>query len=127
MIGWTLSAIVVVSLLATGFVIVVAPRRSSEQFGIALDDPRAFAFIRAMGARDAVIGGLLALMLVARSRELLGWAMCLGASVAVSDLLLVVADRRLAGSHHRVDAQVLLHTGGAVGLLVTAAALFAGV
>jgi hypothetical protein len=126
MIGWTLSAIAAVSLLATGVVILVAPRRASEQFGIALDDPRAFAFIRAMGARDAVIGGLLVLMVLARAREMLGWAMCLGASVAVTDLLLVVADRRMTGSGQRVDAALLLHAGGAIGLLVTAAALFAG-
>jgi hypothetical protein len=130
MIGWSLSAVIVVSLLSIGLGVLVAPRRSSEQYGIVLDDPRALAFIRAMGVRDAVIGGLLALMALAGARAMLGWGMCLTASIAVIDLLVVTADRRgtTAGTtgRHRPDAARLLHASGAIGLLVTAGALLAG-
>jgi hypothetical protein len=125
MIGWSLSALIVVSLLALGFGVLVAPRRSSEQYGIVLDDPRALAFLRAMGVRDAVIGGLLALMALAGARDLLAWGIVVTTSIAVADYLLVTADRRLTGSRG-TDAARLLHAGGAVGLLLTAAALLAG-
>lgn len=126
MIGWSLSALIVVSLLSLGVGVLVAPRRSSEQYGIVLDDPRAFAFLRAMGVRDAVIGGLLALMALAREREMLGWGIVVTASIAVADFLVVTADRRITGTTGRPDAARLLHAGGAVGLLVTAAVLLAG-
>lgn len=128
MIGWILSAVVILSLLAIGLAGMVAPRRSSEQYGIALDDPRALAFIRAMGVRDAVIGGLLALMAFARARDMLGWGMCVTASIALVDLLVVTADRRISGSAtgSRLDAVRLLHAGGAVGLLVAASVLLSG-
>ena len=126
MIGWSLSALIIVSLLSLGIGVLGAPRRSSEQYGIVLDDPRAFAFLRAMGVRDAVIGGLLALMALSREREMLGWGIAVTASIAVADFLVVTADRRVTGTTGRPDAARLLHAGGAVGLLVTAAALLAG-
>jgi hypothetical protein len=126
MIGWSLSALVIVSLLLLGLGVLVAPRRSSEQYGIVLDDPRAFAFLRAMGVRDAVIGGLLALIAFTQAREVLGWGMGVTAAIAVGDFLFVTADRRITRTTGRPDAARLLHAGGAVGLLVTAAALLAG-
>jgi hypothetical protein len=126
MIGWSLSALIIVSLLLLGLGVLVAPGRSSEQYGIVLDEPRAFAFLRAMGVRDAVIGALLALMALAREREMLGWGILVTAAIAVADFLVVTADRRITGTTGRPDAARLLHAGGAVGLLVTAAALLAG-
>jgi hypothetical protein len=127
MIGWSLSALVVVSLLSIGVGVLVAPRKSFEQYGIVLDDPRALAFLRAMGVRDAVIGGLLALMALGRARDMLGWGIAVTAAIAVADYLLVTADRRLMGARGTgVDAARLLHAGGAVGLLLTAGALLAG-
>ena len=126
MIGWSLSVLIVVSLLSLGLGVLVAPRRSSEQYGIVLDDPRALAFLRAMGVRDAVIGGLLALMALARAREMLAWGIAVTAAIAVVDYLVVTADRRITAPRAGLDAARLLHAGGAVGLLVTAAALLAG-
>ena len=126
MIGWSLSVLIVVSLLALGFGVLVAPGKSSAQYGIVLDDPRALAFLRAMGVRDAVIGGLLALMALAQAREMLAYGIAVTASIAVVDYLVVTADRRLTASRAGLDAARLLHAGGAVGLLVTAAALLAG-
>jgi len=126
MVGWSLSALVIVSLLLLGLGVLVAPQRSSEQYGIVLDDPRALAFLRAMGIRDAVIGGLLALMALAREREMLGWGILVTAAIAVVDFLVVSADRRVTGSTGALDAARLLHAGGVVGLLVTAAVMLAG-
>lgn len=123
MIGAILSTLVIVSLLVIGVVALIAPRRLSAQYGIVLDDPRALALFRALGVRDAVIGGLLATLALV-GRDVLAWGMCLGAAIAATDLLLVRADRRVTGESR--DATLLVHAGGAVGLLVTAAALLAG-
>lgn len=128
MIGWSLSAVVVISLLAIGVGAFVAPGRASAQYGIVLADPRAHAFIRAMGARDFVIGGLLALMALERAWTMLAWGMYLAAVIALVDLVVVSGDRRLAqpGASGAVESARALHAGGIVGLLITGTALLAG-
>ena len=129
MIGWALSAVVVVSLVAVGLGAFAAPRRSAVQYGIVLDDSRALAFIRAMGARDLVIGGLLALIAFERRPEPLGWGLCLTAAIAVADYVVVTADRRSPTSTEpprgRNGARVL-HATGAVGLVIAGGLLLAG-
>ena len=125
MIGWALTALNVVGLLAIGIGGIVAPRSASKQYGIVLDDARSDAFLRAMAARDLVIGGLLAMLALVATRQTLGWAMCLTALIAVIDLLVVTADRR-ATSRPSLGQATMLHAGGAAGLLITAAVLFAG-
>jgi hypothetical protein len=127
MVGWTLSWIVVLSLVSLGFGACVAPRRASAQYGIVLDDVRALAFVRAMGVRDLVIGGLLGLMALDRGREALGWGMGIAALIAAVDLLVVTADQRATvGATGPARAARRLHAAGAVGLVVAAAVLLAG-
>jgi hypothetical protein len=126
MVGQYLSAIVAASLVAMGVGAMIAPRMFGAQYGIELDDPRALAFLRAMGARDLVIGMLLALLLGAHTRILLGWAMCAIVPVAAIDLLIVTSDRRATGARG-VGRAPLLHAAGALGLLLTAVVLRAGV
>ena len=128
MIGWILSALVVVSLVAIGLGAVVAPRMASTQFGLAVDDPRALGLVRAMGMRDVVIGGLLGLVAVAQARQVLGWGMWVSALVAATDLAVVTVDQRAtpAGPRRRPDAARLLHATGAAGLVATGTALLAG-
>jgi hypothetical protein len=125
MVGWGLSIVIVVSLVAIGVGGLIAPERASAQYGIVLDDPRGLAFIRAMAVRDLVIGGVLALMALAGARHMLGWAMCLTAVIAVVDLGVVVADRRRT-SGPPIDRARALHASGIVGLLVAGAALLTG-
>ena len=125
MVGWTLAVLVVVSLFAIGVGGIVAPRTASAQYGIVLDDPRALGFIRAMAARDLVVGGLLGLLALTRARDTLGWGMCLAAFIALIDLLVVTADRR-ATSGVRIDRARALHASGVVGLLVAGVALLTG-
>jgi hypothetical protein len=95
MLGWALSAVIIVSLVAVGFGALSVPRRWAALYGIVLDDPRALAFVRAMGVRDLVIGGLIAVIAFQRRREALGWGLCLAAVVALVDYVVVTADRRL--------------------------------
>ena len=126
MIGSILSALVILSLVSIGIGAFVAPGRSAAQYGIVLDDPRALAFIRAMGARDLVIGGLLGLMALEGARRMLGCGMYLTAVIALADLVVVVRDRRTAGPAPGRDPARALHAGGAIGLVVAATAVLAG-
>jgi Domain of unknown function (DUF4267) len=128
MLGWALSAVIIVSLVAIGFGALSVPRRWAALYGIVLDDPRALAFVRAMGVRDLVIGGLIAVIAFQRRREALGWGLCLAAVVALVDYVVVTADRRAAtpGSPaHAMDTRVL-HATGAVGLVLAGGLLLAG-
>jgi len=128
MLGWTLSVAIIISLFAVGFGALSAPRRSAALYGILLDDQRALAFIRAMGARDLVIGGLLAVIAFQGRGAPLGWSLCLTAVVALADFVVVTADRRAAtpGSlAHAMDTRVL-HATGAVGLVLVGGLLLAG-
>ena len=128
MLGGALSAVIIASLVAVGFGALSAPRRWAALYGIVLDDQRALAFIRAMGVRDLVIGGLLAIIAYQRRREALGWGLCVTAVVALVDYLVVTADRRAAtpGSPvHTMDTRVL-HAMGAVGLALAGGLLLAG-
>jgi len=128
MLGWVLAAVIIISLVTAGFGALSAPRRSAALYGIVLDDPRALALIRAMGARDLVIGGLLAVIAYQRARTALGWGLFLTAVVALADYVIVAADRRAAtpGSRaHAMDTRVL-HATSTVGLVVAACLLLAG-
>jgi hypothetical protein len=128
MLGWALSAAIILSLVAVGFGALWAPRPWASLYGIVLDDRRALAFIRAMGVRDIVIGGLLAVIAYQRARTALGWGLFLTAVVALADYVIVAADRRAAtpGSRaHAMDTRVL-HATSTVGLVVAACLLLAG-
>src|SRR5262249_62415053 len=128
MLGWALSAVISASLGAVGFGALSAPRRWAALYGIVLDDQRALAFIRAMGVRDLVIGGLLAVIAYQGGRAALGWALCLTAVVALVDYVVVTADRRAAtpGSlAHAMDTRVV-HATGAAGLILAGGLLLAG-
>jgi hypothetical protein len=125
MVGFALSGLVCVALVAIGVAGLVAPGRASAEYGIVLDDPRALAFIRAMAVRDLAIGGILALMVLAKAREMLAWALLVTMLIAVVDFAVVTLDRR-PPARPRIDRAPALHAGGIVGLLVTAAALLAG-
>ncbi len=120
-----LVALVIVSLVAIGVGGVVAPRIASAQYGIVLDDRRALGFVRAMAARDLVIGGLLAIVALEGSSNALGWAVALTALIALVDLVVVTADRRTTPAPG-IDRARALHAGGAVGLVLLGAALVAG-
>src|SRR5262245_47051800 len=124
MIGWVLSILVPLALVALGAGALVAPRTASAQFGIVLDDPRALAFIRAMGVRDLALGILLALLALQRARDALAWGMFAVRLVALADFAVVTADHRPGAGG--VDRSRYLHAVGAIGLLVAGAVLRAG-
>jgi endo-alpha-1,4-polygalactosaminidase (GH114 family) len=109
----TVTALVALALIAIGAVALAAPRFSSQQYGIVPGDPRALAFLRAMGVRDLVIGVLLLLLAAAGRRELLAWGMAASAAIAALDLAVV----RAAGGPMAARA---LHAGGGIALVIAA-------
>ena len=121
MIGLALTYAVALGLLGIGAGALLAPRVSARQYGIVLDDARALAFIRAMGARDVVLGVLLLLLASAERRDLLALGVVASAAVAAVDFVVVSRDRPPAPARAR-----LLHAGGALGLLVVGVAVASG-
>jgi len=126
MVGWTLTAIAVLGLVGIGLAALAAPRRAAVEYGIVLDDPRALAFLRAMGARDLVIGALLALVAATASRDVLAVALWLAVPIAVVDLLVVLADARVRAVAPGARPAWLAHAAGVVGLLLAGVAVRAG-
>ena len=97
--------------LALGTGAVIAPQTFSRAFGLPTRDPVALAYVRATGARDAVLG---ALILASRDdaaglRRILGFSSVLGAIDAVS-----VAALRGPRLQH------IAHLGGFAALAVAA-------
>jgi hypothetical protein len=127
MIGWVLVAFATSGLVIVGAGALVAPRTSAAQYGIVLDDPRALAFIRAMGIRDVVIGVLLGSGL-SRSRDLVAWALYVTALIALLDFVVVTIDSPTTGA--RAEARGIpsraLHAAGAIGLGLAGTVLHAG-
>ena len=125
MLGLALTVFVILGLIGVGVGALVAPRVSSLQFGILLGDARSLAFIRAMGARDLVIGGLLALLLVAGRRDLLAVGLAASAAIALVDLAVVSRDVPPEPAPSRRRPR-LLHGLGALGLLAAACVVALG-
>jgi hypothetical protein len=113
MIGLAVAAMVALALIGVGAGALAAPRRFLQQYGILLEDPRALAFIRAMGVRDLGIGILLLLLAGAGRRELLAWGMGAASLIAFVDYAVVSA----AGARRGARA---LHAIGGIGVLVAA-------
>ncbi len=119
MVGLVLTGLVALSLIGIGCFALLAPGASAGQYGIVVQDPRALAYLRAMGVRDLVIGVLLLLLVGAGHRELLALGMAAAAAIAVVDYVVVSRD----GTTGRA---LLMHGGGAAGLLLAALVIALG-
>jgi hypothetical protein len=128
MIGMALCGLAVLGLLAIGVGAIVAPAFSSGQYGIVVADARALAYLRAMGARDLVLGIVLALVMALGSTALLAASVAACALVAIVDFAVVAADPRPASAPPAMarGLSLTLHAGGAVGLLAAAVLLALG-
>ena len=124
MIGWTLVAVVAAGLVAVGTVALAAPRVAAEQYGIVVGDPRTLVFVRALGIRDLVIGLLLGLLAVSRSRELVACGLYASCLVALVDFVLVTLHRTPV--ERRGIPPLALHAAGIVGFALAGAVLQAG-
>lgn len=129
MIGVVLCGATALALIGIGVGALLAPHTSAGQYGIAVADPRALAYLRAMGVRDLVLGIVLALMMAAGSTPLLAASVAACALVALADFALVLADPAPASAVPVVPRglPLALHAGGAIGLVVTALLVALGV
>jgi len=120
-IGSTLSVCATLAFLGLGAGALAAPRALADNYGIAIEGPDQIAYLRAVGARDAVIGLMIAAFLARRERGPLAVALALSSLVGASDFALVAAARGRAA-----PLSLAIHGGGTLGLLVIAALVRAG-
>jgi hypothetical protein len=121
MIGLALAWLIALGLIGIGVGALAAPRAASRQYGIAVDEPRALALIRAMGVRDLVLGALVLLLAAAGRRDLLALGIAISALVALLDFAVVAAEPASRRSAR------LLHAGGGLAVLLVALLIGAGV
>ena len=114
----TLSYLAAIALLVIGALALVAPGILSQSYGVAVDDPRAFVYVRATGARDVLLG----LILVASAY--LGDILQL-MIICSAGLVLSLADFLIAflASGRRLAPQLFAHLGGIVGFAIILALL----
>jgi hypothetical protein len=89
----------------------IAPRPAAAGYGIPLDDPAGFAFVRAAGARDAIAGALVLSGLGERRslRRTLRWLSLIG----LIDGAILMRERGLRPQH-------VVHLGGFAALALAA-------
>jgi len=110
MIATALSALVSASLLALALGTVVSPRPLAENYGLPVDEATGIAYVRALGARDGVLGLLVAWFLIRRSRGALTATIGTATLIGLADFSLVRAVRPEARK------SLSIHGSGVVGL-----------
>jgi hypothetical protein len=99
--------------VALGIGALLAPGMSSTQYGLPTTDRTALALIRAIGARDLVLGIIVLLLLAGRNRGALELVLAVSVLAALGDAIAVSSGRADAGPR-----QLAIHIGGAGALLL---------
>jgi hypothetical protein len=120
-IGSTLSVCAALAFFGLGAGALAAPRELAKNYGIAVEGADQIAYLRAVGARDAVLGLLLAAFIARRERGPLAVTLALSALAGASDFALVAAARGRSAA-----PSLMIHGGGTIGLLALAALVRAG-
>ncbi len=113
MFGSIVAALGGLAFVALGIGALLAPGISSTQYGLPTTDRAALALVRALGARDLVLGFIVLLLLAARNRSALELVLGTSVLVALGDATAVRTGRDDAG-----PAELAVHVGGATALLV---------
>lgn len=121
MFGLAISALAALSFLGIGAGAAFAPKALSVNYGIPVDDPAGFAYIRALGARDAVLGAIVLALMATRDHEALAVTLGLGALVGAADFSVVCGERGLAARQ-----SLAIHGAGTLGLIAAALLVRAG-
>jgi hypothetical protein len=119
-IGSILAGLAALAFVSIGFVALAAPRFSAAQYGLCAEGPAGEAFVRALGARDLALGGIIAALLASGGGGNLAWALAISAIVGAADFFIVRAAGQ-AGAKH----SCIVHAAGTTGLLIAAAAVAA--
>ncbi|MGD0475829.1 MAG: DUF4267 domain-containing protein [Candidatus Velthaea sp.] len=113
MIGSIVAALGGFGFFALGIGALIAPGISSVQYGLPATDRAALALVRALGARDLVLGAIVLLLLAARNRSALEIVLGVATLAAVGDAVAVKSGRSDAGPQ-----QLGVHVGGAAALIL---------
>jgi hypothetical protein len=111
-IGSLLATCVALSYLGLGAGAALAPLRLAEGYGLPVESQTGIAYVRALGARDAVLGLLVLWFAASRKRDALSATIALSALVGASDFAIVLRSRG-AGA----PTSLAIHGGGTLGLL----------
>lgn len=113
-----LAAILGVALIVIGITALVAPGFAAAQYGIDATTSSALVFVRAAGARDIAIGGiLLGLFAFQSETRILGIAVLFATLVPIVDTLSVL---QVSGLH---SPALVLHAGSILPMLILGVAL----
>ena len=112
MIGSFVSTLVALAFLGLGAGAALAPADASRGYGVPAAASSEFAYVRAVGARDAVLGLLVFWFLVTGARGPLRATLAVSALVGASDFAIVLGTRGVAAR-----GNLLVHAGGTLGLL----------
>jgi len=124
MLGSVGAGLIACGLVVLGLFALVDPERASAAYGVPALGVPAQTWVRAAAVRDLVLGLIFGALLAHRDTEILSGVSVLTALIAVSDVSLVRAGRPRP---RRVQGPaVLIHSAGAVALLVVAALLYLG-
>lgn len=113
MIGSIVAAMGGFAFFAIGIGALIAPGISSAQYGLPATDRTALAFVRAIGARDLVLGVIVLALLATKNRGALELVLSVSTLAAAGDALAVASGRSDAGPQ-----QFSVHVGGAAALLL---------
>jgi hypothetical protein len=105
-----------ISLISVGVTAMVAPQFASTMFGIAAADPSAWAYVKATGLRDIVIGcSLIALTALRAGTRILGMTLMILVLIPIGDATIVMMNAGVrsvfALALHIVGAVVYLAVG----------------
>jgi hypothetical protein len=112
-IGTIIAALGGLAFCAIGVGAIVAPRLSSEQYGLPVSDRAGLALVRAVGARDIILGVITLALLVAGDRGALGLVLAVSVIAALADAAVVATGR--PGAPAKTYA---VHIVGGIALLV---------
>ena len=121
MIGTTLTILGAIAFIAIGIAALVAPKTSSEQYGLPTTQGYALAFVRALGGRDLALGLILLAAVLTKSHAAILFTLSFSAMIALIDASLVMRERGIAA-----QKSLVTHTIGAVGCIVASLAVYFG-
>ncbi len=116
MIASTLSGLIAFVFASIGVGSFANPTGLAASYGLPVETDTGIAYARALGARDLILGAIVAVLAAARvPRSLLGNLINVIALVGLADFVLVASTRESRKS------ALLLHGGGTLGLVIAAA------
>lgn len=107
-----LCGLAAIGLLAIGVLALISPQRLSRSYGVEVNESPSFVWVRATGARDIVLGALLAAATIVDDTTLLLVLCAAGLVLSLTDFTLAFAFARRLRSEHGA------HLAGAIAFVV---------